>query len=92
MGSVSGVKMNYEKLYRGWSTSKGEDMGCVICSRCDKFIDLDYNVEGAVVLPDGINWSCIECCEERDEICPECGEPKFQAHNKCGEKGEAPIK
>ena len=51
-------------------------MGCVMCSRCDKLIDLDFNVEDAFVLPNGIDWSCIECGEERSEVCGECGEPK----------------
>lgn len=54
-------------------------MGVVMCSRCDRLIDLDSNVEDAVVLPDGINWSCINCCEERGEICKETGDPIWES-------------
>lgn len=64
-------------------------MGVVRCQRCGKFIDLDYNVEDGVVLPNGIDWSCFNCCEANNEVCLECGEPKpeddrVKAGMKCG--------
>ena len=63
-------------------------MAVVMCCRCDKVIDLDWN--NGIVLKDGRSWSCLECCVKYDEICPECQEPKpdderVAAGMKCGE-------
>ena len=52
-------------------------MSVVMCSRCDKTVDLDYNVDDMVVLADGINWACFDCLEEH-EFCAECGEPTWE--------------
>ena len=65
-------------------------MAVVMCSRCDKVIDLDWNVEDGIVLKDGISWSCFDCCMNHNEVCPECGEPKpdderVSAGMKCGD-------
>jgi hypothetical protein len=55
-------------------------MSIVMCSRCDRTVDLDYDVESMVVLSDGINYACRDCLEE-NEVCAECGEPRWE---KCG--------
>lgn len=39
-------------------------MSVVMCSRCDKFVDLDVNVDDMVVLPDGMNYTCVDCLNE----------------------------
>ncbi len=53
-------------------------MGVVMCQRCDKYIDLDYNVEDAIVLPDGMNYSCFDCLTEKErEYIEESGETEL---------------
>ena len=56
-------------------------MGVVICDRCGKYIDLDYNVEDAVVLADGMSWACFDCLEEH-EINEETGNPIWDEDDK----------
>ncbi len=56
-------------------------MGCVICERCNRLIDLDYNVADAVVLADGISWACWNCLEE-DEIDEETNSPIWEKGTK----------
>ena len=52
-------------------------MGVVMCSRCDKFVDLDYNVDDMVVLANGIDFACRDCLDD-SEVCAECGEPTWE--------------
>ena len=52
-------------------------MAVVICDRCGTYIDLDYDVEEAVVLADGISWACFGCLDD-DEINEETGNPIWE--------------
>jgi len=52
-------------------------MSVVMCSRCDKFVDLDSNVDDMVVLPDGVSWACFDCLREH-ELCAECYGPVWE--------------
>jgi hypothetical protein len=51
-------------------------MAIVVCSRCDRWVDLDWCVESMVVLQNGRDWCCRDCLED-DEVCEECGEPMW---------------
>lgn len=62
-------------------------MSVVMCSRCDRWVDLDYDVESMVVLQDGVNYACRDCLDE-SERCAECGEPTWE---KCDCKQTAEL-
>lgn len=49
-------------------------MGCIMCVRCDKFIDLNYNVEDAITndqLPgltkEDYDWVCVNRLTEEEQ-------------------------
>ena len=53
-------------------------MGCIMCQRCDKIVDLDFNVEDAIVLPGGMNYSCFDCLTDKEqEYIEESGESEL---------------
>ena len=41
------------------NTKEAREMGVIMCPRCDKMIDLDYNVEEVITVGDEeICWTC----------------------------------
>jgi len=48
-------------------------MGVVVCSRCCKYIDLDWHSDDVIYREKQNDFICFDCTEEH-EICPECSE------------------
>lgn len=42
-------------------------MSVVMCNRCGKFVDLDFNVEDVVVAQNGIDWLCLDCLTDDEQ-------------------------
>ncbi len=62
-------------------------MGCVRCMRCGSITDLDFNVESAVVLPDGIRWSCYDCLTEEEQEFADDHYGSLEAMGEAGRPG-----
>ena len=56
-------------------------MGVIMCCRCDKYVDLDWNVDDVVVMPDKVSCACFDCLTEPEhEYLEETGEFDLQEY------------
>ena len=53
------------------------------CDRCDKYVDLDKNVDDIIYcdIKGGLFPICTDCLEQDNELCPDCGE--YRPENEC---------